>query len=142
MDYEQSQEKEYDSFPPHPEAQQELRPKVKHSGPGIVSFVLALLAIVGYVGCLTLIFAAFGQIGPDELDQEHLMQQQLFISGVYGLLACGILNLAGIVTAIIGLALKNRKKLFAVLGLVFGLLPFLLLVILLIIGVAASGGQV
>ncbi|ANS73688.1 hypothetical protein AWM70_03130 [Paenibacillus yonginensis] len=142
MDYENSQEKESYSFPLHPEAQEEQRPKVKHSGPGIASFLLALLAIFGYAACLSLIIAAFGRIGLEKLNEEILMQQQLFVSGVYGFLACGLLNLAGIITAIIGLALKNRKKVFAVLGLVFGLLPLLLLMILLIIGIAARGGQI
>ncbi|WP_138496297.1 hypothetical protein [Paenibacillus pinistramenti] len=141
MDFEANQERENvsSSFPLHPEEHQNQRPKVKHSGPGIASFVLAVAAIIGYIVCMSLIVATFWRIGTETIDEEILMQQQLFVLGVYGFMIAGLINLAGVITAIIGLAIKNRKKVFAILGLVFSLLPFLLLIVLAIIGIAAQG---
>lgn len=139
MDYEYLHDDKHSAFTNGPES--EFYPaKVKHSGPGISSFILNLVAIAGYIGGLSLFFVSFYHAGLSSTsDAEEVLSQNSLVAGLFILVASALINVIGIITAIVGLALKNRKKLFAVLGLVFGLVPPLILVILFIIGVMAGG---
>ena len=114
--------------------------KAKFSGPGIASFIVSLLALVGYVSSLVLITAAVVNIMDQSImpTADDIMGRADAMSGIFLFLASLFLNLCGLVLAIIGLALKNRRKVFAILGLILSLLPGLGIIGLLITGSMAS----
>ncbi|MFP4978808.1 hypothetical protein ACE6ED_25600 [Paenibacillus sp. CN-4] len=87
----------------------------KHSGPGVASFVIALAALLGYIATFAIFSNATGTI----FDADGYLTDE---SGQYiktlGLMMMGLsaLNVIGVVIGIIGLALKNRRKILAVIG--------------------------
>ncbi|WP_340016427.1 hypothetical protein [Paenibacillus sp. FSL K6-1318] len=103
-------------YPPDHE-RQPMAP-LKHSGPGIASFVIGLVAVVGYI--LIFFIAAMALNDSIEvltpLQAEELALHPAVILASLSTLVCLILNLAGGILGIIGLILKNRKKVFAIIG--------------------------
>ncbi|OMF16849.1 hypothetical protein BK131_02320 [Paenibacillus amylolyticus] len=103
-------------YPPDHE-RQPMAP-LKHSGPGIASFVIGLVAVVGYI--LIFFIAAMALNDSIEvltpLQAEELALHPAVILASLSILVCLILNLAGGILGIIGLILKNRKKVFAIIG--------------------------
>lgn len=98
----------------------------KHSGPGIASFVMSLLAGIGYivlfVGGVAVLSTQLAGLMPN-LNLENLEQLQqtpelvaslLFIG--LGMLGSFVFALIGLILGIIGLLQQNRKKVFAVIG--------------------------
>jgi hypothetical protein len=113
---------------------EEYLPTPRHSGPGIASFVIALL--VG-VAVLILVVAA-GVIEastPGGMDEES----PVVIAIGLGIFAAVFGALIGGVLGIVGVAQGDRRKTFAVLGLVLNGLVVVGLVFLVIIGLAAQG---
>ncbi|AWB44008.1 hypothetical protein DCC85_07130 [Paenibacillus sp. CAA11] len=143
MDQQHSSENE-SSFTPYPQAEREASYDLKHSGPGIASFIVNLIVFIGYIAGMSSAFAAFGRLdehvnrSTEEL-YNLVADQQYFVIGVIVIIISFFLNLVGMILAIIGLALKHRKKRFAVIGFVVGLLPIALLIILTAIGYAVRG---
>ncbi|WP_136604134.1 hypothetical protein [Paenibacillus dokdonensis] len=93
-------------------------PQIKrHSGPGIASFIISLVSMLAYI----ISVGAMGAIFSSSLDGEGLSWSDSSTTGVtiitiilIGLFAA---NIIGIVLGIIGTVLRNRKKIFAILGL-------------------------
>jgi hypothetical protein len=86
----------------------------KRSGRGIASFVIAIAAGVLYLSVLGLM-VILAAIAP-ELTQDRPAMLHIFTA----MIMAGFLgNIVGVVLGISGVCQKNRKKLFAVLGLVF-----------------------
>ncbi|MED5016858.1 hypothetical protein P9847_06015 [Paenibacillus chibensis] len=89
----------------------------RHSGPGIASFIISLVSMLAYIVSV----GAMGAIFSSSLNGEGLSWSDSSTTGVtiitiilIGLFAA---NLIGIVLGIVGLVLRNRKKIFAILGL-------------------------
>lgn len=89
----------------------------RHSGPGIASFIISLVSMLAYIVSV----GAMGAIFSSSLNGEGLSWSDSSTTGVtvitiilIGLFAA---NLTGIVLGIVGLVLRNRKKIFAILGL-------------------------
>ncbi|MEC0368855.1 hypothetical protein [Paenibacillus chibensis] len=89
----------------------------RHSGPGIASFIISLISMLAYIVSV----GAMGAIFSSSLNGEGLSWSDSSTTGVtvitiilIGLFAA---NLIGIVLGIVGLVLRNRKKIFAILGL-------------------------
>ncbi|MMZ60724.1 hypothetical protein D3C76_705950 [compost metagenome] len=104
----------------------------KHSGPGITSFILSLTAIIGYFTSFFLIatiMTSFMDQSPDAII-ENLEQHSAIIGGGLLFIISGILNLIALILGIIGLAIKNRKKVFAILGTVFSVISFVGIILL------------
>lgn len=96
----------------------------KHSGFGIASFVISLLS-----GMLIFIFIGIAQIlespTPGELDEESM---EVIVMGLF-MIGSALLS---IVALSMGIVQKAKKKVFAVLGVIFSgviLLGFLLLIL-------------
>ncbi|MNP78488.1 hypothetical protein D3C76_1761140 [compost metagenome] len=53
-------------------------------------------------------------------------------------LVSGLLDLIALILGIVGLAVKNRRKVFAILGTIFSALSLLLLVMLFVLGSLAA----
>jgi len=111
--------------------QQESQVRLKHSGLGIASFIIALLQ--GFLTLVVVLIAGVLAAAGPQQDNE------------VGFMIVGLLVLAGIFThcvgaglGIAGLVRKNRKKVFAVLGLILNAMALLMVLLLMLIGVAVG----
>ncbi|MEN1985361.1 MULTISPECIES: hypothetical protein [Paenibacillus] len=98
---------------------QSSNPKTKHSGPGIASFVIGITALLAYIVIFVLVTAAISSYMGHALTPEQVEQLALhpaIILASVSMLACIILNLAGLIVGIVGLVIRNRRKVFAVIG--------------------------
>lgn len=106
---------------------------IKHSGVGISSFVISmvaiLLVIIAYVG-MGVIIANNPEIVED-LDNPPM---ELILLSLLILFAM-FLQLIGTALGIGGCFHKSRKKLFSVLGLVFSLIPLCFLGLMMLLGI-------
>jgi len=110
--------------------------RVKFSGPGIASFILSLVAVVGYIAALALIISTAMDLvdQPAEAIAADLMQRSGTVLGVLLFLISGVLDLVGLILGIVGLAIRNRRKVFAILGTIFSVLPLVLFIFLIVLG--------
>lgn len=100
---------------------------LKHSGPGIASFVIGILALLAYITILALAPAAADEILADPDPEALLENMYVLVIGSLFLIAV-LLNLIGVILAIIGLALKNRKKMFSVIGMILNGIVILIVI--------------
>lgn len=99
----------------------------KHSGLGIASFIIGLVA--GAIQFFTILgsgIAEYSAVGG--LGDEVYMLVGLFICGG---MATGVV---GLILGIIGLTQKNKKKIFSILGTIINSLTIILVIILWFIG--------
>lgn len=93
--------------------------RTKHSGPGIASFVIGLVALLGFI--LTFFLAtialssALGTITQPVQVEEIALHPAVLMASLF-ILVCLVLNLAGLILGVIGLVLRNRKKVFPIIG--------------------------
>jgi len=129
---------QFNSFTPYPDmpGAPDAMSSRKHSGPGIASFILVLLAIIGYIVSLALVTVAVVSFAdqPIEVIAESMMNQMGALLGVLLMMVSAVLHLAALILGVIGLAIKNRKKLFAILGVSFSGGSLLLLIFLFTVG--------
>jgi heme/copper-type cytochrome/quinol oxidase subunit 3 len=111
--------------------------KLKHSGPGIASFMMSLVSLIGYIILTVMIinlFAHFSQY--QTISPKVALQQTGTLLLPFIFLGSLLLNCSGLVVGIIGIALKNRKKAFAIAGLIINALIIIGFIALLAIGLA------
>ncbi len=109
------------------------QPLRKHSGLGIASFVISIIAAL-------ITFVLVVMAGVMTVKAGGQMDEQSPHAVVLGcsILAAGFLYLVGIGLAIGGLCQRNRYRVFPILGLVLNLLFVLGIVGLMVIGLVAS----
>ncbi|MFD1773214.1 hypothetical protein [Paenibacillus rhizophilus] len=122
-------------FSPYPEEPR----KLKHSGPGIASFVIAMVTLTGYIVSF---IVAGALIGPAVTETTVLNGQSggAFLFLGMAVLALAALNFIGVVVGIIGLALRGRRKVFGIIGTIINgiiLLVFLLLIAVVLMSAGA-----
>jgi hypothetical protein len=105
-------------------------PPQKHSGVGIASFVLAIVAVVGELVLIT-VAAVLVQQGKSQRSPAMMVTGCLLIAGL------GVC-VVGAILGIVGLFLPNRKKVFAILGLCFNGMILLAVLGLMVIGLMAK----
>jgi heme/copper-type cytochrome/quinol oxidase subunit 3 len=111
--------------------------KLKHSGPGIASFIMSLVSLIGYIILAIMVInllAHFGQY--QAMNPEVALQQTGTVLLPFIFLGSLLLNCSGLVVGIIGIALKNRKKTFAITGLIINALIIVGFIALLAIGLS------
>ncbi|MFD0958269.1 hypothetical protein [Paenibacillus chungangensis] len=125
---------------------------LKHSGLGIASFIIALLAILAAIITLVLTvsftaeFINMGTLDPESLEAQILDGDSAIVSimaaGLLFIVSIG-LSVIGLILGIVGAVMKNRKKVFSVLGIVLNALIAVGVVVLVIISmVAGAAGAV
>lgn len=104
---------------------------LKHSGFGIASFVIALLCGFGEFA-LVMVLGFLESSTPGGIDEESA------VAVVLGLALFGgvVLAFVGLVLGLVGLVTANRKKVFAVLGLMFNAMLVMAVVGLVLLGLA------
>ncbi|UQZ35855.1 hypothetical protein C2I18_21365 [Paenibacillus sp. PK3_47] len=109
---------------------QENKRDFKHSGPGIASFIIALVTLIGYA--VSFVFVGFHAANVLDVNNDVLVEsaETIMYLGL-SVLILAALNVIGAVTGIIGMTLRRRKKVFAIIGTIINGL-FLLLFMLMI----------
>ena len=104
-----------------------------YSGLGLASLLLAILAALGIFAAIG--YAAYYQIstGSDLSSQKGLM----IVVGL-AVVGCMLVAVIGLVLGGVGLFQANRKKLLAILGVVFNILVVLLFGVLYAVGLSAT----
>ena len=108
-------------------------PEMRHSEVGIISFVLSLLSGV----TLFALFAVAGYIESQSPGGMNEKDPSTILLGL-ALIAAGAAQVLAAILGIVGLFQSNRKKIFAVLGVIFSMLAVLLFGGLMIVGLAAQ----
>jgi hypothetical protein len=138
QDYASRQAPPFAAFPgthPHqqtyPYSSPQMMPEAAHSKVGIASFVMGLLVGLGELVLVVIagVMETSTPGGMDDKDPKVAILGLLLLGGLF-------LALVGAILGVVGLFEKNRKRLFAVLGLIFNGLILGLVVLLLIVGLA------
>lgn len=115
--------------------------RIKHSGPGIASFIIAILTIAGFVAS----FIGISMYIVNLFQHGTITEESLVQTGILGFVllffACIILNVVGVILGIVGLVLKKRKKIFAILGTTLNVLILIVLVGLITFGLSQVPGS-
>jgi hypothetical protein len=105
----------------------------KHSGCGIASFVIAMTT--GVLDLLLFVLMVIDEVVSQGTTERSSVMLCIFATVI---MAGGFANIVGVVLGITGLCQKNRKKLFAILGLVFNLAAIVMFGVLIVLGGARS----
>ena len=111
-------------------------PPLKHSGLGMASFVISIAQSIGTF----VIFVAAGITGAGAEKSGKNTEVAFMVIG-FLIIGAIFIHLVGLALGIAGAVQKQRKKLFAVLGLVFNALAVIFIALLMTIGILAGGGQ-
>lgn len=117
----------------HPQYQMQDEQTLKHSGMGIASFIMSLLLGPGLF-LLVIIAGVLQASTPGGIDNTS--PAAVFL-GLIMLFTAG-LTLIGIGLGIAGVVQKKRKKIFAVLGLIFNSVVVLAFLLLMIVGLISK----
>lgn len=97
---------------------------LRHSGPGIASFIIGLISILlAIVGLLILTVWVGQYMEPDgsialpEVDEVTI--DPLMLAGFLLFFLGFLLSVVGLVLGIVGCVIRNRRRVFPILGLVF-----------------------
>jgi len=101
--------------PPASHPYQNSKQDRKHSGPGIASFIISLATLIGYVVSFIAVAAAVSSI-MNEIDILNSDSSQAFMFLGLAVIGLAALNVIGVVLGIIGLAIPNRRKVYATIG--------------------------
>lgn len=126
----------------------DIEPRMKHSGPGIASFILAILAIVVTVISFSMII----NIGLNLVEQFDLQNPNFFedtgnvnqflsdypqipiiflsLVSVFGMIVIGS------ILGIVGLVIRNRKRVFAVIGTIINMFGLAIVFFMFLIGIS------
>ncbi|MFC3749178.1 hypothetical protein [Paenibacillus sp. GCM10012306] len=118
---------------------QEMKQNFKHSGPGIASFVISMVTVLGYV----IAFVIVGAMASTVFDQSGNLladASQLIITVGFSVLILSALNVIGVIVGIIGLVLRNRRKVLGIIGTIInGVIVLLFMLLISTVFVNAGG---
>lgn len=119
---------------------------LKHSGPGIASFIVSIIAAISFISLFIAMVSVLASdlIGLVDLEQattpndidpqvfEQIMNNTSFYFIILGFMGALAVALIGLVLGIIGLVQKNRKRVFSVIGTVLSglMVGFVILMII------------
>ena len=113
---------------------------LKHSGPGIASFVIGLLSILLAVVAYAVIFVGLAEYADEGVlampGPEELAGNMSLVGGTLLFFFSLLLAVVGAVLGIVGCVIRNRRRVFAVLGLVFNALLIVGTIALFVISLA------
>jgi hypothetical protein len=106
-------------------ARMDTQPAVTHSGIGIASFIVSVLALVILIAAFAVITVSVTSAGVDK---------RLEVGAGLAIAITWLLNLIGLGLGIAGAAQKGSKKVFSVLGIVFSAATILVSVAVIVLG--------
>lgn len=149
---EQPYDNPYASSPSYPFSPEREDGPMKQSGLGIASFILALVTLLLVVGSIISATVFVSHVSGDAQgflnELENIEAENSIPSDLASIMIAGLCIIASIGVAIIGLILgivgavqKNRRKVFAIIGIVLNGLIVLGTVGLVIIGLVSAAAQ-
>jgi len=130
------------AFHPINEHDQDPYHNRKQSGLGIASFIIGLLCIIGIIALsMTTVVSLTDAIQPDGTlpDTEELASSsEVIIAGILMLFTI-LISLVGLVLGIVSLFMKNRRKVFGIIGVVLNGLLVVGFGGLMVLGMAVQG---
>ncbi|WP_052350558.1 DUF4064 domain-containing protein [Paenibacillus gorillae] len=122
--------------------------KIKQSGLGIASFIIALIAVLlGIIGMiLSVAFAANVSEDPQSLirdleNNDPSVLASVMIAGLLMIAGAGI-AFVGLILGIVGAFAKNRRKVFAIVGIILNGLIVVGIVALTVLGLVIGAANV
>ncbi|HEY2493009.1 MAG TPA: hypothetical protein VGI33_08870 [Paenibacillus sp.] len=116
--------------------------ELKHSGPGIASFIISLVSLLGYIAIVAIAGALIGPyLEPNGNGFIGSPSREMVTNiGTLGIVVIVFLlsNLIGVILGIIGVALKNRKKVFAIIGLIMNSIVLVVLIAFFVISIISA----
>ncbi|MDP8254882.1 MAG: hypothetical protein P9M14_03965 [Candidatus Alcyoniella australis] len=109
-------------------------PELRHSGPGIASFIIALLAGIS-MAFVILIAGVMETSAPGGMDTDAPET----IAVGFGVCCDVMLFGIGAVLGLVGVLQRERKKIFAIMGLIFNGIACGGMLLLILIGLALGG---
>lgn len=125
------------AFSPAPELQ---RQQLKQSGPGIASFIISLVTIAGYITA-AIILGTIASTAWNNHDNLMSNASQVVMNTALAILGLSAVNVIGVVVGIIGLSLRNRRKVLAAIGTIMNGLIVLCFMMLFAVFFASAGGN-
>jgi p-aminobenzoyl-glutamate transporter AbgT len=116
---------------------------LKHSGPGIASFVVGLLSILTTIISMLVTIVGLADYTDENgmlfvPDQEEFVTDASILTGVLLFFLGVLLSVVGVVLGIVGCVIRNRKRVFAIVGLVLSSLVTVGTIITTLFGLAAQ----
>ncbi|WP_139084944.1 hypothetical protein [Bacillus sp. FJAT-27264] len=112
---------------------------MKHSGPGIASFVISMVTVLGYVIAFVIVGARASSVF-DQSGNLLASASEIIITIGISVLILSALNVIGVVVGIVGLALRNRRKVFGIIGTITnGVIVLLFMMLISTVFVNAGG---
>lgn len=108
---------------------QETGRDLEHSGPGIASFIISLVTILGYAAIFIFIIMKASTMVNENSNLLAESSQAIMLIGL-SVITLTALNVIGVVTGIIGISLRKRRKVFGIIGTVINAVIILLFMLM------------
>lgn len=112
-----------------PSTYKEVERDLQHSGPGIASFIISLVTILGYAAIFIFIIMKSASMVNENSNILVESSQAIMLIGLT-VIILSALNVIGVVVGIIGLSLRKRRKVFGIIGTVINAVIILLFMLL------------
>lgn len=111
---------------------------LQHSGPGIASFIISLVTILGYAALFLFIIMKASSMVNENSNLLAESSQSIMLLGMT-VIILSALNVIGVVIGIIGLSIRKRRKVFGVIGTLINGVIILLFMLLITIFLVNAG---
>jgi hypothetical protein len=111
---------------------------LQHSGPGIGSFIISLVTIMGYAVLFIFIIMKASSMVNENSNLLAESSQSIMLLGM-SVIILSALNVIGVVIGIIGLSIRKRRKVFGVIGTIINGVIILLFMLLITIFLVNAG---
>ncbi|CAH1054097.1 hypothetical protein [Paenibacillus pseudetheri] len=121
-----------------PDLYQKVDHDLQHSGPGIASFIISLVTIMGYAALFIFIIMKASSMVNENSNLLAESSQSIMLLGMT-VIILSALNVIGVVIGIIGLSIRKRRKVFGVIGTIINGVIILLFMLLTTIFLVNAG---
>ncbi|MNO53121.1 hypothetical protein D3C76_435590 [compost metagenome] len=121
-----------------PSSYQKAAHDLQHSGPGIASFIISLVTIMGYAALFVFIIMKASSMVNENSNLLAESSQSIMLLGMT-VIILSALNVIGVVIGIIGLSIRNRRKVFGIIGTIINGVIILLFMLLTTIFLVNAG---
>ncbi|WP_313636959.1 hypothetical protein [Paenibacillus sp.] len=121
-----------------PSSYQKVDHDLQHSGPGIASFIISLVTIMGYAALFIFIIMKASSMVNENSNLLAESSQSIMLLGM-SVIILSALNVIGVVIGIIGLSIRKRRKVFGVIGTIINGVIILLFMLLITIFLVNAG---
>jgi hypothetical protein len=121
-----------------PSSYKKVEHDLQHSGPGIASFIISLVTILGYAALFIFIIMKASSMVNENSNLLAESSQSIMLLGMT-VIILSALNVIGVVIGIIGLSIRKRRKMFGIIGTIINGVIILLFMLLITIFLVNAG---